>query len=211
MAATCELWPATAMPVRPARMRPARGLDAADAPALHDEARHLAVLDDVDAERVGGARIAPGHGVVARRAGPPLQERATDGEARLLGIVEIGQQLHDVAAVEQLGVDAVEPHDVAAARQRHRAALGPWANTIWPRCDSMTLKLRACDSPSHSFSENSKNCGVAVDHVVRAHDRGVAPDIAGADIAASRSRRRCGCRDWRRGSRPSPAHARRRR
>ncbi len=50
---------------------------------LLDEVRDLAVLDDVHAQRGGGARIAPGHGVMPRRAGPPLRESAENGQTRL--------------------------------------------------------------------------------------------------------------------------------
>src|SRR3546814_7053518 len=49
------------------------GLDALD-PAVGDaEARHLAVLDDVDAAGIGAAGEAPGDRVVARGAAAPLQ------------------------------------------------------------------------------------------------------------------------------------------
>ena len=50
--------------------------------ALAPDACDLAILDDVDAGPIGRAGIAPGDGVVAHRAAPPLQEAADDGKAR---------------------------------------------------------------------------------------------------------------------------------
>ena len=46
------------------------------------KAGDLAVLDDVDAACVRGARKAPGDGVVTRDAGARLEEGARDREAR---------------------------------------------------------------------------------------------------------------------------------
>ena len=45
-----------------------RRLDPDAGAVLHDEAGHLAILDDVDAEPVGGARVTPGDRVVPRHA-----------------------------------------------------------------------------------------------------------------------------------------------
>ena len=53
-----------------------------------NEAGHLAVLDDVDAEIARRARIAPHHRVVARGAAAPLQQAAADREARVVEIEE---------------------------------------------------------------------------------------------------------------------------
>ena len=62
--------------------RAARRLDAGDLPAVvAREAGDLAVLDDVDAALVGGARIAPDHRVVARGAAAALQQAALDRES----------------------------------------------------------------------------------------------------------------------------------
>ena len=53
--------------------RAARGLDADDTIALAQDAGDLAILDDVDAARIGGASVAPGDGIVPRRAAARLQ------------------------------------------------------------------------------------------------------------------------------------------
>ena len=171
------------MAVRSARMRPAGGLDAGAAPVLDDEARDLAILDDVDAEGIRRPGIAPGHGVMARRAGPALQQPAPDGKARIRREIEIGQKLHHLAAVEELGVDAVEAHDIALARQdiELRGAMGQHALAALRQHD---VEVEGMGQPLPELQGEFEELGVAVDHVVRAHDGGVAPDIAGADIAA---------------------------
>ncbi len=91
------------------------GLDAGDAPILDAEAGRGAILDDVDAARIGAARIAPGDRVVAHRAAARLQQTAADGETGIVEIDEGDERLH-LLAVEQLGIDAVQPHGIAAPR-----------------------------------------------------------------------------------------------
>src|SRR5207253_2573485 len=93
----------------------AAGLDADDAPVgTGAEARYLAVLDDVDAERIRRARVAPGDGVVARGAGAALEESA---QHRIAGIgrhVEERQPLGHLVAAEELGIDPIHVHGVDA-------------------------------------------------------------------------------------------------
>ena len=120
---------------------------------------------------------------MAHGAGPPLQQAAPDGKARLARIIEIGQQLHHLAAVQQLGVDAVEAHDVALARldvelgravgQHDLAALG-----------DHDVEVEVVGEALPQLQRMFEKAGVAVDHVVGADQRGVAADIAGTDIAA---------------------------
>ena len=101
------VWPATASPTLPARIGPRVVSTPTTRAVLEDEAGDLAFLDDVDAERVGGAGIAPGDRVVARGAAAPLEQRADDREAGVVRIVEIRQRRMHLVAVEQFGVDAV--------------------------------------------------------------------------------------------------------
>jgi hypothetical protein len=142
----------------------------------------LAILDDVDAEIGSSAGIAPGHRIVPHGAGARLHDGAIDRPARLLRIIEIGQKLLDLAAVEQLRVDAVQAHDVAAPREDihlhrvHRqhdlAALGDHA---------VEVQLVGQAFPQlHRMLEEGR---VAADHVVRADQRCVAAHVAGADVA----------------------------
>src|SRR5512138_604873 len=90
-----------------------RRIDPGDSSVLDAESGYLAVLDDVDAALIHSPRKSPGHRVVTHSAATPLQQAALDGKARVLE-VEQRHQLADLLAVEQLGIDAVEAHGVAA-------------------------------------------------------------------------------------------------
>src|SRR6266403_6190365 len=95
------------------------GLNADDAPlGTGQEARDLAVLDDVHPERIGGTRVAPGYGVVPRRAGAPLAEAAQHGEAGVGRHVKERRARRDLPAREDLGVYAVPAHGILPARHR---------------------------------------------------------------------------------------------
>ena len=95
--------------------RAARRVEPRDTAVADINAGHLAVLDDVDAAHIGAARIAPHHGIVPRRAAAPLQQAAVDREARVLEI-EVRHHAAHALAIEQRGIDAMQPHRVAAPR-----------------------------------------------------------------------------------------------
>src|SRR5208282_6636406 len=83
---------------------------------LHDETGRLAILDDVDAEPVGGARVAPGDGVVPGDAAAPLPDAAI---GQIAGIERLGHQrqpLADFVRTPKLCVYAVELHRIGDAR-----------------------------------------------------------------------------------------------
>jgi hypothetical protein len=110
-------------------------------------------------------------------AGPPLQQRPPDREARIARIIEVGQKLHHLAAVEKLGIDAVEPHDVAASRQ-HVEADRPMRHDDLAALRQHDIEVERMREAFPQLEREFEKLGVAVDHVIRAHDRGVAPDIA---------------------------------
>jgi hypothetical protein len=93
----------------------ARCLDPHDAPLLDADAGHFAILDDIDATRVGATGIAPSHGVMTHCAAAPLQQSAANGEARIGEIGEV-EHIADLLAAEQFGIDAGKTHGVAAPR-----------------------------------------------------------------------------------------------
>src|SRR6185503_10892317 len=105
----------------------------ADARVITHEARHLAVLHDVDAEPVRGTGIGPYDGVVARDSGAPLLHAADNGQATLGRYIEDRNEVANLPYGEQLRVDPVELHTVdpvaealelmTAVRQAHEAAL----------------------------------------------------------------------------------------
>ena len=83
--------------------------NAAHRTAVDANARDFALLDDIDAERVGSAGIAPRHRVVADGPAARLQESAEDREARVRRAVEIGNPARDLLARKPFRIDAVEP------------------------------------------------------------------------------------------------------
>src|SRR5438045_3452995 len=93
-----------------AAYRAKAGLDSADLPALDQEVGDFAILDDVDAQRRCGSRIAPGDRIMSRRPAPRLVEATEDGEARR-SVQTWNVCAHRVAVVK-LGVDPVETHRI---------------------------------------------------------------------------------------------------
>jgi hypothetical protein len=156
------------------------GLDAGDAARVLPDAGHFAVLQDVDAEAVSRACKAPGHRIMAHRAAATLQQAAHDREACVVEIREWKELAH-LLAVEHLGIDAVQVHRVAAARalvalrivveQVQHAALADHRVVV-------EVLLQAFPQLERVLVEGD----VAGHQVVRADDRGVAADVAAADV-----------------------------
>ena len=151
--------------------------DADGGPGRGTHARDLAVLDDVHTVRSGGPRVAPGDGIVTHRSAAALQQTAHDLEAARLGRRELGREFEHRGPIEKLGVDAGEPHGIAApgeidhvvVRQRkvEHAARAVHHVVI----EDLRQPLPA---PQRVFVE----VVVLRQQVVRADDGGVAPDIA---------------------------------
>ena len=165
------------------RMRPrvvSTRLDRAARVAL--DAGHFAILDDVDAERIGGARVAPGDGIVPRRAAAPLQRRAQHRIADVVFDVQRRTERLRLRRLEPLVVDAVAAVGVHVAledldvvhgvRQHHDAARREHdvvierLREVLPQLDRMIVERRAF-----------------VEQIVRADDGGVAAGVAAADPA----------------------------
>ena len=58
-------------------------------------------------------------------------------------------------AVEQLGIDAVEPHGIAAPRKGIALRIGVEEIEHAALRLTIALKLKSCSSPSHSFIDHS--------------------------------------------------------
>ena len=155
---------------------------AATAPSVAADPRHLAVLDDVDAERIGAARIAPRDRVVARNAAAPLQRAAEhriadvarDVERRAERLALLRRQPLVVDAIEPVGMDmALEHLDVVnGVREHHHAAR---------REHHIVIELLR-----QAFPELQRvvvDRGAFVPEIVRADDRRVAPGVAAAEPA----------------------------
>ncbi len=149
--------------------------------AFAQEAGHLAVLDDVDTAIARGARIAPDDGIVPGRAAARLQEPALDRETRIVE-VEKRQPAAYAIGIEQLGIDAMQAHGVAATGEGVALGVG------MAQVDDAALAhhdvvvevlLQALPELHRPLVERL----VARQQVIRADDRGVAARIARADPA----------------------------
>ena len=146
------------------------------------DARDFAILDDVDAQCVGGAGIAPGDRVVPRRAAAPLQRRAQhriahigfDIEWRAEGLGLFGRQPFVVDAVDPVGVDVAfeHLHVMDVVRQHHHAAL---------REHDVVVELLT--QPLPHLQRMVVERGALVEEIVGADDRRVAACVAAADPA----------------------------
>src|SRR3984957_16691334 len=90
---------------------------------LHDEAGRLAILDDVDAEPVGGARIAPGDRIVTGDSSALLPDAAI---RQIAGIERSGherQLFADLVRAPKLRIDPIELHGVGEPRGHLKLSL----------------------------------------------------------------------------------------
>src|SRR5262245_15912088 len=85
--------------------RVAVGVHSRDAIAADLKSLHFAVLDDVHAQRIRGARISPGNGIVPRSASAALDHSAQNRNARLRRPVRDRQELANLLARHELAVD----------------------------------------------------------------------------------------------------------
>ena len=148
---------------------------------LDNETGDLAILHDVDAAVAGAARIAPGDGVVPRGAAALLQQAALNRKAR---IVEIEEWQHgaNLLAIEQIGIDAVQSHRIAAPRVGVALAVGVIQVQHATLADHGVVVqglLQAFPELHRQFVEGD----VAGQQIIGADDRRVAADIAAADPA----------------------------
>ena len=162
--------------------RPARRLDACDAAARNLEGRHLAILNDVDAEAVGGARKTPGDRVMAGNARAPLQSGAEDRVAQGGAHVEDRAEGLDARRIEPLGIDAVQAVGIdAPARLAHVAQIvGEVHDAALGQHDVVVEILRQSLEKLQRFLVEE---GAFVPEIVRAADGGVAARIAATEPA----------------------------
>ena len=160
----------------------ARRLDAGDGPrGVAADRGDLAMLDDVDARRVRAARVAPGDGVVTRRAAARLIKAAFDRKARVVEIKDRNKPAHRVT-VEPFGVDAVQAHGVAAPYLGVALAVG-MAEVQDAALRHHAVEVEALFEPLPQLHRKFVEGVVAGQQVIGADDRRVAADVAGAEPA----------------------------
>ena len=149
--------------------------------AFAKEPGHLAILDDVDTQLVSRAGKAPGDRIVPRAAAAALDQPALDRPARIAAHIEQRDQPGHFVARHQLGIDVHRDQGIAAFGQPHHVGI------------AVSEKQRAARGKHHVVVqfvrqrvpqpqrgiEQPLQLRLAI---VRAHDRGVSPGVAAADV-----------------------------
>ena len=177
-----ETWPAVTTPTFSGPDGAARRLETGDAPAVARDAGDLAVLDDVDAERVGAARIAPGHGVVAAGAAARLVVGAEDRIAAVGIVVDDRHDLLHLGRRDHAAVEAGEPVGVRGALEGAELVLGLAQHEHAARGEhdvEVQLLRQVLVERASELVDGDRR----VLEVVGADDRGVAPGVAAAEPA----------------------------
>ena len=118
---------------------------------------------------------------MAHRAAAPLQEAALDRKARIVEIEERHHLAHRFA-IEQFRIDAVDPHGIAAPGKGIALRIG-MEEIEHAALRHHGVEIEILLEPLPQFHRPFVERIVAGQHVVGADDRGVAPDIAGAEPA----------------------------
>src|SRR3954451_973368 len=162
--------------------RAAVRLDPDDTAALGADRRDLAILDDIDAARIGRPRIAPGYRVVPRDAAAPLQRRAEHRVTRVGRDVEDRAEALDGTRVEPFGVDAVEP--VGVYPPRCLADVGLVMRQVQDAALAQhEVEIEFGRKPLPQLQRMLVDPRTGVPEIIRADDRRVAPGIAETDRA----------------------------
>ena len=154
-----------------------------DSSAVADKPDDLTILDDVDAERIGGASVSPGDRVVAGDSASTLEQTAPHRIAGRSRVVQQWEPLAHLTRAQQLPVDPIELQRVhppcqqlkmmRAVADREHAALTE--HDIESKLPGQSLV--------QAQSEIIEVCALGIE-VVRAHHRGIAPGIAATKPAA---------------------------
>src|SRR3984957_12647685 len=157
-------------------------LDADASAVLHYEVGRLAILDDVDAEPVGGACITPGDRVVPGDAAAPLPDAAIRQIARIERLGHQRQASAGFVWTPGWRVGAVELHRVGEAR-RHLELGGGVGNiedaALAQHDVEVELARQPLIEPERQVIESDR-LGI---EVVRPHDGGVAAGVAAPEPA----------------------------
>ena len=159
-----------------------RGLDPDDTLALFDKSSDFAVLNQIDTVTVRAPCISPGNRIVARNPRPVLPQRAVDRESGARRVVEIRRDLADLVTVQDIGIDAVETHRIAAPFQHRHLRVGMPEIELAPlRHHHIEVQVLGETLPQpHRLLIKER---VAGRYIVGAHDGRIPACIAAAKIA----------------------------
>ena len=158
-----------------------RRLHAGHLPAFCAHRRHFALLDDVHPHGGTGARIAPGHRIMARRAAARLPQGPQHRIARPVDVQDRAQLFHPARRdefghnpLQRVGVGGalIAPHLVMGLRQHHHPARREHHVVI------QILAHRLVQRPRLLIDRRRR-----ILQIVGPDDRGVAPGIAAAQPA----------------------------
>ena len=94
--------------MRSASIRPRLVSTPGDPASVPVQSGHFALLDDVDAQGIGGARETPGHRVVAGNPAPALQRGPQDWITHTGRDIDHGDGGLDLRRRDHLGIDAIQ-------------------------------------------------------------------------------------------------------
>src|ERR1700741_828319 len=95
--------------------RTARRLDARNPSIVPQVSGDFALLDDINTQAIRGSRITPRDRIVPSGAGAPLIQRTIDREPSAFTKIEYRYSRFNFCSAQQLGINAVCPHDVSAS------------------------------------------------------------------------------------------------
>ena len=178
-----EAWPAATMATLPARIGPRDVRTPVTRPAVDVDGGHLGALDQVDAEVVGRARVAPRDVVVLGDPAARLVGRAEDRVAHVGRDIDDRAQALDVLGREPFRVDAVESVGVDAA-----GALADVAQVVGqvhdPALAEEQVVVELLREALPELEGMLVDRGALVPQVVAADDRGVAGHVPAGQPAA---------------------------
>jgi len=160
-----------------------RGLDAGDPSTGLPEPRDFAVLDDVDAERVRAARIAPRDRVVPRDARAALIHAAARRKAHLIVRADQGHELAHGGRVQIFAVDPVDVERVRPAAE-HLFVVTAIADREQPARAEHDVEVEFFRQRLVEAQRKVVDVGALAEEVVGADDGRVPSRIAAADPAA---------------------------
>ena len=146
------------------------------------DAGDFAILDDVDAERVGAARIAPGHRIMPRRAAARLVIGAEDRIAAVRIVIDDRDDFFHFRRRDHPAIEAGQPVGMGGALEGAELMLGlAQHQDAARRKHHIVVQLLAQTLVERARQLIDGDRGIL--QVVRADDGGVAPGIAAAEPA----------------------------
>ena len=160
-----------------------RGPNALDLPGLDIDAEYLGLLMDLDAALVGAAPVAPGNGVMSGDRAGRMVEGPHDRRVTAAAQIHMRTGLADGVGANQFAVDAEVLVDLGTPAHGPHRGIGMSKREVPARgVEEVEVEVLSEVLPqAHRLVVEGNALGR---EVVRPDDRGVAPGVAAAEIAA---------------------------